>query len=138
MPYPVPNYFTAAIPVSVEVADDRLVLLANFAQGQGINNVPLGDPPKPNVQEWMLGFAVRRGLGELDPGSVAAQFIDRFDARVSAVTATGALLFADDVTLANAIAVASGRSLAKVYRTAAHIYFALLENDPHRFFVPIL
>ena len=136
MSYPVPNYETATLPVTVDVANEMLGVLTGMAKGAGINNVGLFDPPKLNVQEWMLGLAIRQGLPHLSPGSVGAQFVDRFDARVSAVTPTGSLLFAADVALATAIAAASGRTLAQVYRTAAHIYLSLLHNDAHRFLVP--
>lgn len=137
MPYNLPAYETASISVSLDVANAMLPVLVGLAQGAGINNVPLDDPPKPNVQEWQLGFAVRMGLPSLDPGAIGAAIVDRFDARIGvAVTSSNALLFAADVALATALAASTGRTLAQVYRTAAHVYLSRYTQDSARFFVP--
>jgi hypothetical protein len=138
MPYPNPNYFDADQPVTLDVADVMLPVLVNMARGAGINNVPPFEPPKPNVQEWMLGLMTRVGLQSLESiPTYGAPFVQRFDDRFDgATTATDALLFVDDVTLANTLASTFGVSLSKVYRTAAHYGFAIWTQDSGRFFIP--
>lgn len=140
MPYPAPAYQTSANLVSIGVTPLMLPLLVNMTQGEGINNVPTWPPtpPKANYQEWQLGFVVRRGLPTLDDATIGAAFVDRFDARYPTVTPTNALLFPADIAFATAIAATTGRTLAQVYRTAAHIYFARYMKDNHHFFVPAL
>lgn len=137
MPYAAPAYETATSAVAVDVANVMLPVLLGMAQGEGMNNVPLGDPPKANTQAWQFGFAIRMGLPSLDPGPIGAALVDRFDARIGAsVTSANALLFAADIALATALAASTGRTLAQVYRTAAHVYLARYTQDPARFFVP--
>lgn len=141
MPYLDPNYLTSTIPVSLDVADTILPVLLNMTKGAGKFNVPQypPTPPKANYQEYMLGLCVRLGLPHLAPGTAGAALIDRFDARFSgAVSSQGALLFADDVTLATTTAANAGRTLAQVYATAAHYYLSILNNDAGRFLVPSL
>lgn len=137
MPYDPPAFESADVAISLDVANDMLPVLVGMAQGAGMNNVPLGDPPKPNVQEWQLGFAVRMGLSALTPGSIGAALVDRFTARIGvAVTSSNALIFAADAALASSLSEASGRTMAQIYRTAAHVYLARYTQDPARFFVP--
>jgi len=139
--YPDPNYLTATIPVTLDVANDILPVLLNMAKAAGKFDVPKDPPtpPKANYQEYTLGLCVRLGLTHLAPGTVGAALIDRFDARFTgAVSSQGALLFADDVTLATTTATNTGRALAQVYATAAHYYLSILNNDAGRFLVPSL
>lgn len=133
-----PNYFDADQPVTLDVADIMLPVLVNMAKGAGINNVPPFEPPKPNVQEWMLGLMTRVGLQSLDSiPTYGNLFVQRFDDRFDgATTATDALLFADDVALAGMLAGLFDAPLAKVYRTAAHYGFAIWTQDVGRFLVP--
>lgn len=126
------------MPVSVGVAQIMRPIITQMAQGAGMNNVPVGDPPKPNYAEWQLGFAVRCGLATLDHATYGAALIDRFSTRYATFTLTNALLFPADVAYATAIAATTGRTLAQVYRTAAHCYLARYTNDIHHFFIPSL
>lgn len=137
MPYLDPNYLTSTIAVSLDVADEIMPVLLNMTKSAGKFNVPMATPPKSNYQEYMLGLCVRLGLPHLAPGTAGAALVDRFDARFSAaVSSQGALLFADDVTLATTTAANAGRTLAQVYATAAHYYLSILNNDAGRFLVP--
>jgi hypothetical protein len=136
MPYPVPNYADATIPMVVDVAPNMLPVLANMARAGGAYNVPLLSPPNAEVQKWMLGLAIRQGIGLIGSTTMVVSFVDRFNARFPTCTPTDALLFADDVLAATALATASSKPLAEVYRTCAHLYLVSASNDFDRFFVP--
>jgi hypothetical protein len=141
---PVPDYFNAASPITLDVANIMLPTLTYMAQGAGVNNVSNNPaivlPPKPNVPEWCLGLCVRQGLFYVSSPVARGQgLVDRFTARYgAAVTSMPALVFPADIATATAAAASLGRTLAEVYRTAAHVYLAMRTNDAARFFVPSL
>lgn len=142
--YPVPDYFTAASPITVDVANIMLPTLDYMVKGAGVNNTSnnpaVPQPPKPNVPEWCLGFAIRQGLFYVSSPIARGQgFVDRFTARFgTSVTSTPALVFASDIATATAAAASLGRTIDEVYRAAAHVYLSIRTNDTHRFFVPAL
>jgi hypothetical protein len=135
---PVPNYALADQSVSVDVAAVALPTLRYLAQSAGMNNVLPGGVADMNVQKYMLGFAVRVGLQSLNSVQLyAAPFVERYDARFAGTTsAVDALLFADDIALASSLSGICDCLVPKLYRTAAHYFFALYDSGLRAFFVP--
>lgn len=142
--YPEPAYALADVAITVDVADTMLQALVYMAQGAGVNNTTKNaadpQPPKPNVPEYCLGFAIRQGLFYVSSPIARGQgLVDRFTARFGmAVTSKPALVFASDIATATAAAASLGRTIDEVYRAAAHVYLSIRTNDTHRFFVPAL
>lgn len=135
---PVPNYALADQPIVVDVANVALPALGYLARSAGANNYPLGGSPDLAIPKYMLGFALRFGLQSMNTiqpylNVLTQRFDDRFGA---SVTATDALVFADDITLAGTLAGICDCTVAKIYRTAAHYFLATYDTGLRDFFNP--
>lgn len=135
-----PNYALADQPLVIDVANVALPALGYLARSAGSGNAPTGGTPNPAIPKYMLGFAVRFGLQSMNTIQPYLNVLtQRFDARFgSAVTATDALVFADDITLAGTLAGICDCTVAKIYRTAAHYFLANYDTGLREFFVPNL